>query len=150
MFKTQASQGEFNGFLDKGSKTEGTLSFAASFRIDGEFQGKVRSPGRLIVGEGASVDAEVQVGHLLVSGELHGTVEAGEQIQIAPGGRLLADITTPSLVVEDGAVFEGRCAMSGRGSTGVAAAAPAAGTASSGAPTQGSLPKLVARAGPDS
>ena len=141
MFKTNASQGEFNGFLDRGSKTEGELSFAASFRIDGEFQGKVRSPGRLIVGEGASVDAEVHVGHLLVSGELRGTVDAVEQIQIAPGGRLRADIATPSLVVEDGAIFEGRCAMTGRGS---AAAAAGASTAP-GAPAQGNLPKLVAR-----
>lgn len=143
MFKSNASQGEFNGFLDKGSKTEGTLSFAASFRIDGEFHGKVRSPGRLIVGEGASVDAEIQVAHLLVSGELRGTVEAAEQIQIAPGGRLLADITTPSLVIEDGAIFEGRCAMTGRGAAVPAAgSAPASPTAS---PAQGSLPKLVAR-----
>lgn len=143
MFKGNTSQGEFNGFLDRGSKTEGTLSFAASFRIDGEFQGKVRSPGRLIVGEGASVDAEVHVGHLLVSGELRGTVEAAEQIQIAPGGRLLAEITTPSLVVEDGAIFEGRCTMTGRGSAG-------ASRATAGPPAQGSLPKLVARGGPES
>jgi cytoskeletal protein CcmA (bactofilin family) len=38
-------------------------------------------------------------------------VQAQQKLQIAPGGKVLADVTTPSLVIEDGALFEGRCAM---------------------------------------
>ena len=113
MFTKSDEQRDLNGFLDRGSRMQGELSFDASFRIDGRFEGRVRSSGRLVVGEGGEVDADVEVASLLVSGEVRGTVKAAKQIQIAPGGRVLADIQTPSLVIEDGAVFEGRCAMTG-------------------------------------
>jgi cytoskeletal protein CcmA (bactofilin family) len=111
MFSKTEDQRDLNGFLDRGSRMQGELTFEASFRIDGNFEGTVRSSGRLVVGEGGVVEGEVHVRHVLVTGEVRGSVEAGEQIHIAPGGRLLADITTPSLVIEDGAVFEGKCVM---------------------------------------
>lgn len=113
MFKQSDDQRDLNGFLDRGSSQKGELSFEASFRIDGEYSGTIRSAGRLVVGEGGVVDGDVQVRHVLVSGVLRGAVVAGEQLHIAPGGRVNADITTPSLVIEDGAIFEGRCTMTG-------------------------------------
>lgn len=124
---------DLNGFLDRGSRMQGELRFDASFRVDGRFQGKVRSAGRLVVGEGGVVDAEVQVGHLLVSGEVRGTVQAAQQIHIAPGGRLLADIRTPSLVIEDGAHFDGRCSMGKE--AGVPDSTPTEGGSGKGRPT---------------
>lgn len=123
MFSKSDGQPDLNGFLDQGSQIQGELRFDASFRVDGKFQGSVRSAGRLVVGEDGKLDADVQVGHLLVSGEVRGSVKAVEQIQIAPGGRLLADIETPSLLIEDGALFEGRCTMTGT-STGLSASTP--------------------------
>jgi len=111
VFKQSDDQRDLNGFLDRGSSLKGELSFEASFRIDGKYEGTIRSSGRLVVGEGGLVDGDVHVRHLLVSGEMRGTVEAGEQLHIAPGGRVSADITTPSLVIEDGAIFEGKCTM---------------------------------------
>lgn len=108
------SQGDLNGFLDRGSHLEGELRFETSFRIDGRVTGRVASPGgSLIVGDGGEIEGEVEVGRLFVSGVLRGTVSASARIQIAPGGKVYADLSTPSLVIEDGAVFEGRCAMTG-------------------------------------
>lgn len=118
MFSKSDGQPDLNGFLDQGSKLQGELRFDASFRVDGDFEGSVRSSGRLVVGEDGKLDAEIHVGHLLVSGEVRGSVKAAEQIQIASGGRLLADIETPSLLIEDGAIFEGRCSMTGKGDKG--------------------------------
>ncbi|HMB54730.1 MAG TPA: polymer-forming cytoskeletal protein [Thermoanaerobaculia bacterium] len=115
MFKQNDQQRDLNGFLDRGSTQKGELSFEASFRIDGKYEGTIRSSGRLVVGEGGLVDGDVQVRHVLVSGEVRGSVEAGEQLHIAPGGRVHADITTPSLVIEDGAIFEGNCTMTKAG-----------------------------------
>ncbi|HEX2252014.1 MAG TPA: polymer-forming cytoskeletal protein [Thermoanaerobaculia bacterium] len=121
MFKgSGGGQSEINGFLDKGSRLSGELSFDASFRIDGNFNGKITSQGRLVVGEGGVVDGEIQVREVLVSGELRGNVKAGERIHITAGGRVFADLSTPSLLIEDGAVFEGRCSMNrGAGEPGV-------------------------------
>lgn len=109
--KSDEAQRDLNGFLDRGSRMQGELHFEASFRVDGVFEGTVRSKGRLVVGERGEVDGDVQVAQVLVSGEVRGTIEASEQIHVAPGGRVLADISTPSLMIEDGAVFEGRCTM---------------------------------------
>ena len=111
--ETGVPQGDLNGFLDRGSHLQGELRFETSFRIDGRVTGRVTSPGILMVGDGGEVDGEVEVGRLFVSGVLRGTVKASARIQIAPGGKVYADLMTPSLVIEDGAVFEGRCAMTG-------------------------------------
>jgi cytoskeletal protein CcmA (bactofilin family) len=131
-------QGDLNGFLDRGSHLEGELRFETSFRIDGRVTGRVTSPGSLIVGDGGEVDGEVEVGRLFVSGVLRGTVRAAARIQVAPGGKVYADLSTPSLVIEDGAIFEGRCAMTGepRG-TGERKAKPA---------EEAAKPKLVPKA----
>jgi cytoskeletal protein CcmA (bactofilin family) len=126
IFKQDSVQSELNGFLDTGSHIHGELQFEASFRVDGKVTGKITSPGSLIVGEGGEVDAEVRVANIFVIGVLRGTVLASKRLQIAPGGRVYADITTPSLVVEDGAILEGRCAMT-REESGASAVAAADG-----------------------
>jgi cytoskeletal protein CcmA (bactofilin family) len=124
--KSEAKQSALNGFLDSGSATQGELRFETSFRVDGRFTGTIHSEGDLVVGEGGEVDGELKVGALFVTGTVRGTVRAARRVQIAPGGKLYAELDTPSLVIEDGALFEGRCTMTREAS----AAAPA-------------LPKLV-------
>ena len=109
--RNDASKGDLNGFLDAGSHIQGELQFEDTFRIDGKLTGKAVSHGDLVVGEGGEVDADVEVGRLFVSGTLRGTVTASRRIEITAGGKVLADIRTPSLVIEDGAVFEGGCSM---------------------------------------
>lgn len=105
------SKGDLNGFLDAGSHINGELHFEDTFRIDGKLTGQAISKGDLVVGESGEVDAEVRVGRIFVSGVVRGKVQASERIEVTVGGKLLADIKTPSLVIEDGAVFEGRCSM---------------------------------------
>lgn len=111
IFKSGGPQGDLNGFLDAGSHLTGELTFEASFRVDGKLSGKISSRGSLIVGESGEIDGEIHVGQVFVSGTVRGTVTAGERLQIAAGGKVFAEITTPSLVIEDGGLFEGRCSM---------------------------------------
>jgi cytoskeletal protein CcmA (bactofilin family) len=129
IWKSEAKQSALNGFLDSGSTTRGELLFDTSFRVDGKFSGTVTSEGDLVVGQGGEVEGDLRVGALFVIGTVRGTVQAARRVQIAPGGKVYAELETPSLVIEDGALFEGRCSMSRE-----PAASPA------GAP----VPKLVA------
>lgn len=99
--------GVLNGFLDRGARFEGTLSFEDTFRIDGEMKGKVVSKNELVIGDGATIDAEIHVGRLSVSGNVRGVIYARERVEIHAGARLQAEIHTPSLLVEDGAVIQG-------------------------------------------
>jgi cytoskeletal protein CcmA (bactofilin family) len=121
MLKSMAKQGDLNGFLDRGSHLRGELEFDAHFRVHGKFTGEVSTEGELIVGEGGEVEGKVRVGQIVVSGTVRGSIHAGRRVQITATGRVLADVDTPSLIVEDGAFFEGRCAMN-RDSAGSAAA----------------------------
>lgn len=109
--KSSSSQGELNGFLDAGSHIKGTLHFEDTFRIDGKVTGKVESDGHLIVGEKGEVDGEVDVKRVSVSGIVRGQMRARERVEITSLGRVYADLQTPILTVEEGALLEGRCSM---------------------------------------
>lgn len=111
MFKTTGAQGDLNGFLDAGSHIQGELRFEDTFRVDGKVTGTIVSNGDLIVGERGEIDGEVKVRRVYVSGVLRGTVRAADRIELTSGGKVHADLFTPSLSIEDGAFFEGRCSM---------------------------------------
>jgi cytoskeletal protein CcmA (bactofilin family) len=100
-----------NGFLDKGSHLQGELIFEETFRIDGRFQGKIRSGSELILGDTADVTGEIEVGRLSVNGSLKGTVRATERVELHSRARVEADVTTPVLKIEEGARFDGSCRM---------------------------------------
>ena len=114
IFKSDTTPTDLNGFLDAGSHIKGDLHFENTFRIDGKFTGEVKSDGNLIVGEGGHVEGSLEVGQIFISGRVEGQVRAHSRVQIASTGKVFAALDTPALVVEDGALFEGRCAMSRR------------------------------------
>jgi cytoskeletal protein CcmA (bactofilin family) len=114
IFKGEARSGELNGFLDQGSRVDGELRFRDTFRVDGQVTGKVVSDGELMVGETGCVDGEIAVAAVFVSGTVKGHLRASRRVEISARGRVLAEIETPSLVIEDGAFFEGRCSMQPR------------------------------------
>jgi len=95
IFKSEGKQGDLNGFLDGGSHLQGELRFDASFRVDGKLTGLVESQGDLIVGEAGEVDGEVRAGQVFVSGTVKGTIHALRKVQIAPSGKVFAEIDTP-------------------------------------------------------
>ena len=99
--------GVLNGFLDRGARFEGTLSFDDTFRIDGALKGKIVTQNELVIGDGAVIDAEIHVGRLSVSGTVKGVIYARERIEVHAGARLQAEIHTPALLVEEGAVIQG-------------------------------------------
>ena len=109
--KPRGEGSALNGYIDKGSYIRGDLSFEETFRIDGRFEGKIRSAGELILGDDADVNAEMEVGRLSVNGKLKGSVHATERVELLAGARVLGDIATPVLRIEEGAHFEGSCQM---------------------------------------
>jgi cytoskeletal protein CcmA (bactofilin family) len=104
-----------NGFVDSGCTIRGELEFAESFRLDGRVEGQVRSAAELVVGERGVVDGEIDVARCLVGGEVHGVIRASERVVLHGTAKVWADIHTPALVMEDGAVLEGRVVMGGGG-----------------------------------
>lgn len=100
--------GVLNGFLDSGARLEGTLTFDDTFRIDGTFKGTVVSEQELVVGDAATVEGEIRVGRLAVSGTIRGVIHAKERVEVHAKARVFAEIYTPALIVEEGAVIQGK------------------------------------------
>jgi cytoskeletal protein CcmA (bactofilin family) len=109
--KTRDEDSTLNGFIDRGSHFRGDLAFEETFRIEGRFEGKIRSGTELIIGDAADVTAEIDVGRLSVNGTLKGSVHAAERVELLAGARVFGDIITPVLRIEEGAHFEGSCQM---------------------------------------
>jgi cytoskeletal protein CcmA (bactofilin family) len=101
--------------LGRGSEFEGKLHFEGTLRIDGSFSGEIRSDSVLVIGEGAKINAEVDIGSIIVNGEVRGNVRAKTSVEIRHPGRLLGNIQTPALIIEKGVVFEGTCKMENLG-----------------------------------
>ncbi len=104
---------EMNGFLDKGTVFKGDLVFEDLLRIDGKFEGTIRSDSALIIGESAEVKGEIVVDSVTVSGQVDGKITAKSRIEINNRAKVSGELHTPVLSVQDGAVFDGVIQMGG-------------------------------------
>jgi cytoskeletal protein CcmA (bactofilin family) len=104
--------GELQALLGPGAQFEGTLVFQGRIRIEGRFKGEIRSEDVLIVGDAAEIDADIDVGALIVrGGSLRGAVRARQLVEIYAPGSVRGDIEAPQVFLEKGARFEGQCTM---------------------------------------
>jgi cytoskeletal protein CcmA (bactofilin family) len=108
----EIKDGTLSGFVGSGTNVTGEASFKSLLRIDGHFSGRVTSPtGTLIVGSGGQVDANIEVAVAQIQGSVNGDIIASQRIELGRAGKLNGNIQTPSLVIEQGGVFEGSCKM---------------------------------------
>src|SRR5262249_2123003 len=104
---------EISTLLGRGSDFEGKLTFEGTVRIDGKLSGEIFSDDVLVIGEGAEVHAELDVGEVIVQGSVVGNIKAKRSVEIHAPARVRGDIHTPSLQIDKGVIFEGRCYMEG-------------------------------------
>ena len=102
---------EINAFMGMGTNYRGKLEFKGTVRIDGEFEGEIESEGTLIIGSEARVKGDVNVGQLVLSGSLEGVLNAQTKVTVYKQARLNGKITTPVLLVEEGAIVKGEIVM---------------------------------------
>src|SRR5262245_50835419 len=107
----QQAAGEITTLLGRGATFEGKLTFEGTVRIDGRFKGEVFTDDTLVIGEGAHVEASIDVGEVIIQGTVVGNVTAKRSIEIHAPGRVKGDLHTPSLQVDKGVIFEGRSFM---------------------------------------
>jgi cytoskeletal protein CcmA (bactofilin family) len=98
-------------YLDRGSKISGKVSFEGPARIDGEVDGEINAKDSVIIGESAVVTAQIRAASVSVAGKVSGDITATQRIEIRPTAKVNGNITAPILVVHEGALFEGHCAM---------------------------------------
>ena len=98
-------------FLGKGTEFDGKLTFHGSTRIDGHFKGEISADGNLIVSENGLLEADIHASHIVISGEIHGNVTADQRVDIHSPAKVFGDIKAPSVVIDEGVIFEGSTRM---------------------------------------
>jgi cytoskeletal protein CcmA (bactofilin family) len=134
--RREAVIGEITTLLGRGSEFEGKLTFEGTVRIDGKLKGEVFSEDVLIIGEGALVEAQIDIGEIIIQGNVIGNIRASRGIEIHAPGRVRGDLTTPSLQIDKGVVFEGRSFMEEASSRATGGPRPAAAPAQAQAQAQ--------------
>ena len=110
--KKQTKTDSISTFLGSDADVDGSINFQGTIRVDGKVRGKISSNGgTLIVGEKASIDADISVGVVIVMGEVKGTIDAQERIEVYPPGSVGGDIQAPVISIEPGGIFNGSCSM---------------------------------------
>jgi len=103
---------EIQSILAEGVEFDGELSFNHGLRVDGLVRGKVTSDACLIIGPSGKIEAEVRIRRAMINGEFRGAIHASDRVEIHKDGKVYGDIFTPCLIIEAGALFDGKCNMS--------------------------------------
>jgi cytoskeletal protein CcmA (bactofilin family) len=105
-------EGRLSGFVGHGTTLTGETEFHAMLRVDGHLIGTVTSEaGTLIIGTNGQVDANISVAAAMVNGAVNGDIIASEKLHLGRTARVMGNIQSPRLIVEEGAILEGSCSM---------------------------------------
>jgi cytoskeletal protein CcmA (bactofilin family) len=105
-------EGTLSGFVGGGTVVTGEANFKAMMRVDGHLSGRVSSSsGTLIVGANGKVDANIEVAVAVIHGTINGDIIATQRLELGRAAKVNGNIQTPSLIIEQGAMFEGSCKM---------------------------------------
>lgn len=98
--------------IGENSFFEGRYAVKGNLRIDGKFEGSSLFIDQLTIGPRAKVKTDIQATSVVVEGIVIGNISASSRILLLTTARVLGDIKTPELIIQDGVVLEGKCTIS--------------------------------------
>lgn len=136
---------DFPTVLGPDANFKGELTFDKGMRLQGRFEGKINTNGRLHVAKEAKMQADVDAGSITVEGDVKGNLTASDRIELKASSRYEGDLHASRLVVEEGAVFSGQVTVGPDAVKGRPSGAP---PVSAGVPIGGPRPAGVPQAQP--
>lgn len=97
--------------LAQGCRFKGEVEIQGVFRVEGEFEGQIRTPEQLVIGKTGVVHGDVHVKNAIIGGRVMGNITAENKIELQSGSHVEGDIRTRRLVIDEGVFFEGNCSM---------------------------------------
>lgn len=104
--------GHVTAILDRGTSFEGKLSFEGTVQMGGDFSGEIFTKDTLIVNEGANVQAQIEADTIIINGSVEGNIFARTRVIMHPPAIFRGTVTSPSLRIDEGVLFEGASYMS--------------------------------------
>ncbi len=111
LFASQTTSEHITALLDAGARFEGRLTFEGTVRIGGEFKGEIFTKDALVINEGALVQADIEADTIIINGRVEGNLFARRRVIMHPPAVFRGTVTSPSLRIDEGVVFEGASYM---------------------------------------
>jgi len=100
--------------IAKSSQVEGEIKGAGEIRIEGSIKGKVDCSSAVLVDPGGTVTGEIHAETVVIAGKVIGNVFGTQKIELSPTAEVEGDITSPRILIREGATFEGQVFMTGK------------------------------------
>lgn len=110
-FNEASVEGQVTALLNEGASFDGRLTFEGTVRIGGEFKGEIFTRDTLVINPGAKVEAQIEAETVILSGFVKGNIFARRRVLMHPPAIFQGTVTTPSLRIDEGVVFEGASYM---------------------------------------
>ncbi len=94
--------------IDATTTISGKLRCGETIRIDGRMKGEIRCDKTVIIGQGAIVEATIRADAVVIAGDVKGDIVAKRKVTLESSGQVTGDLSTPGIVIEEGAKLEGR------------------------------------------
>ena len=102
-----------NSVIGPGSIFEGKFYISGSLKIDGKFEGEIKTEDALVVGESGKMKTNISARTVVVAGTMIGNITADEEIRLEKTGKIVGDMTTPVLHVAPGVIAQGHITITG-------------------------------------
>ncbi len=100
-----------NTTIGKDSSFQGRCAVKGSLRIDGHFEGPRLEVEQLYVGPSARIKTDLFVTSVVVEGVVLGNITADNRVLLLSTARVIGDLRTPELILQDGVILDGRCSV---------------------------------------
>jgi cytoskeletal protein CcmA (bactofilin family) len=110
-----ASKDSLNSTIGEGSSFEGKFYISGSLRIDGKFEGEIRTDEELVVGETGKVKTNIEARSVVVAGTVIGNIIAREEVKLLETAKVLGDVIAPAIQIQRGVIMQGSIKITGSG-----------------------------------
>ena len=100
-----------NNVIGENSYFTGNFIIHGSLRIDGRFEGKHVQAEQLYIGKTGKLKTNITAVSVIIEGMVIGNINATSRVLLMPTARILGDIKTPELIIQNGVILEGRCTI---------------------------------------
>ena len=97
--------------IGRDAECNGDFNSESSVRVDGCINGNVTVADTLIIGATGSINGDIFAKSAVVGGEVNGNISVSERVELTSTARLMGDIVTTLIVIDEKAIFQGRCDM---------------------------------------
>ncbi len=101
-----------NNVIGENSYFTGRFLINGSLRIDGRFEGKYLQADQIYIGQNGKISTNINAVSVIVEGLVIGNINATNRVLLMPTAKILGDIKTPELIIQNGVILEGRCTIS--------------------------------------